>query len=109
MAVVHDADELTTQQMADVAKWTNLSETTFLSAPTDERADYRVRIFTTRVEIPFAVAIPRSARSCLAGCGRSSEESRRAGPAVRGRTRTGPSRGYAARLRRTSINPRWRR
>jgi PhzF family phenazine biosynthesis protein len=54
VAVVHDADELTTQQMADVAKWTNLSETTFLSAPTDERADYRVRIFTTRVEIPFA-------------------------------------------------------
>ena len=54
VAVVHDADELTTQQMADVAKWTNLSETTFLSAPTDERADYQVRIFTTRVEIPFA-------------------------------------------------------
>jgi PhzF family phenazine biosynthesis protein len=54
VAVVHDANELTTQQMAEVAKWTNLSETTFLSAPTDERADYRVRIFTTRVEIPFA-------------------------------------------------------
>jgi PhzF family phenazine biosynthesis protein len=54
VAVVHDADELRTQQMADVARWTNLSETTFLSAPTDERADYQVRIFTTRVEIPFA-------------------------------------------------------
>ena len=54
VAVVHDADDLTTQQMADLANWTNLSETTFLSAPTDERADYQVRIFTTRVELPFA-------------------------------------------------------
>ena len=54
VAVVHDADELTTQQMADFAKWTNLSETTFLSAPTDQRADYQVRIFTTRIELPFA-------------------------------------------------------
>ena len=54
VAVVHDADGLTTQQMADFANWTNLSETTFLSAPTDERADYQVRIFTTRLELPFA-------------------------------------------------------
>ena len=54
MAVVHDADELTTQQMAHFARWTNLSETTFLSAPTEERADYQVRIVTAHVEIPFA-------------------------------------------------------
>jgi PhzF family phenazine biosynthesis protein len=54
VAVVHDADELTTQEMIDFAKWTNLSETTFLSAPTDRRADYQVRIFTTRLELPFA-------------------------------------------------------
>jgi PhzF family phenazine biosynthesis protein len=54
VAVVHDADGLTTQQMAAFANWTNLSETTFLSAPTDERADYQVRIFTTRTELPFA-------------------------------------------------------
>ena len=54
VAVVHDADELTEQQMAAIANWTNLSETTFLSAPTDERADYRVRIFTPYVELPFA-------------------------------------------------------
>ncbi|HET8915224.1 MAG TPA: PhzF family phenazine biosynthesis protein [Propionibacteriaceae bacterium] len=54
VAVVHDADELTTQEMAAFANWTNLSETTFLSAPTDERADYQVRIFTTRLELPFA-------------------------------------------------------
>ncbi len=54
VAVVHDADQLTTQQLADFARWTNLSETTYLSAPTDERADYRVRIFTISTELPFA-------------------------------------------------------
>ena len=54
VAVVHDADDLTAQEMADFARWTNLSETTFLRAPTDETADYQVRIFTTRIELPFA-------------------------------------------------------
>jgi PhzF family phenazine biosynthesis protein len=54
VAVVHDADNLTTQDMADFARWTNLSETTFLTAPTDERADYQLRIFTTQTELPFA-------------------------------------------------------
>jgi PhzF family phenazine biosynthesis protein len=54
VAVVHDADDLTAQEMADFARWTNLSETTFLCTPTEARADYRVRIFTTRTELPFA-------------------------------------------------------
>jgi PhzF family phenazine biosynthesis protein len=54
LAVVHDAEGLTSQEMAEFARWTNLSETTFLSAPSDERADYQVRIFTTRIELPFA-------------------------------------------------------
>jgi PhzF family phenazine biosynthesis protein len=54
VAVVHDADDLTTQEMADFARWTNLSETTFLIAPSDEQADYQLRIFTTSVELPFA-------------------------------------------------------
>lgn len=54
LAVIHDADGLTDEQMADVARWTNLSETTFLCAPTDPRADYRVRIWTTSGELPFA-------------------------------------------------------
>jgi PhzF family phenazine biosynthesis protein len=54
VAVVHDADDLTMQDMADFARWTNLSETTFLIAPTDERADYQLRIFTTQTELPFA-------------------------------------------------------
>ncbi len=54
VAVVHDADGLDTEQMAALANWTNLSETTFLLAPTDPAADYRVRIFTPQRELPFA-------------------------------------------------------
>ncbi len=54
LAVVLGADSLSDQQMADFAKWTNLSETTFLLTPRDPRADYRVRIFTTLQELPFA-------------------------------------------------------
>lgn len=54
LAVVFGADSLTDQQMADFANWTNLSETTFLLTPRDPRADYRVRIFTTLQELPFA-------------------------------------------------------
>ena len=54
LAVVLGADSLTDQQMADFAKWTNLSETTFLLTPRDPGADYRVRIFTTVQELPFA-------------------------------------------------------
>ncbi|WP_028226173.1 PhzF family phenazine biosynthesis protein [Paraburkholderia ferrariae] len=54
LAVVFDADGLDAAQMQAIARWTHLSETTFLLAPTDPRADYRVRIFTTRGELPFA-------------------------------------------------------
>ena len=54
VAVVHDADELTTQQMQAFANWTNLSETTFLLRPTIDEADYRLRIFTPHSELPFA-------------------------------------------------------
>ncbi|USQ80003.1 PhzF family phenazine biosynthesis protein [Ornithinimicrobium faecis] len=54
LAVVHDADGLTDDQLARFANWTNLSETTFLLPPTDPGADYRVRIFTTSEELPFA-------------------------------------------------------
>jgi PhzF family phenazine biosynthesis protein len=54
VAVVHGADDLTDEQMRRFANWTNLSETTFLLAPSDERADYRVRIFTPERELPFA-------------------------------------------------------
>ncbi|KRE67380.1 phenazine biosynthesis protein PhzF [Arthrobacter sp. Soil736] len=54
VAVVHDADGLSTEQMQSFANWTNLSETTFLLRPSHPDADYRLRIFTPRAEIPFA-------------------------------------------------------
>ncbi|WP_085484792.1 PhzF family phenazine biosynthesis protein [Paraburkholderia susongensis] len=54
LAVVFDADALDTNQMQAIARWTNLSETTFLLRPTDPAADYRVRIFTPGGELPFA-------------------------------------------------------
>jgi PhzF family phenazine biosynthesis protein len=54
LAVVFDADELSTEEMQTIAQWTNLSETTFLCKPTDPSADYFVRIFTPGGELPFA-------------------------------------------------------
>lgn len=54
LAVVHDATGLDDARMAAFARWTNLSETTFLLPPTDTQADYRVRIFTPGGELPFA-------------------------------------------------------
>jgi PhzF family phenazine biosynthesis protein len=54
VAVVLEADGLTDEDMERFARWTNLSETTFVLAPTAEGADYRVRIFTPTVELPFA-------------------------------------------------------
>jgi PhzF family phenazine biosynthesis protein len=54
LAVVHDAAGLDDERLAAFARWTNLSETTFLLPPTDARADYRVRIFTPGGELPFA-------------------------------------------------------
>ncbi len=54
LAVVHAAEGLSEAQMAALARWTNLSETTFLLPPTDPGADYHVRIFTPGGELPFA-------------------------------------------------------
>jgi PhzF family phenazine biosynthesis protein len=54
VAVVHDADGLSDAEMQQFAHWTNLSETTFLLAPTHPDADYRLRIFTPGTELPFA-------------------------------------------------------
>lgn len=54
VAVVLDADGLPTEQMQALARWTNLSETTFVLPATDPGADYRVRIFTPVTELPFA-------------------------------------------------------
>ncbi len=54
LAVVHGADTLDDARMQAFARWTNLSETTFLLAPNAPGADYRVRIFTPGGELPFA-------------------------------------------------------
>jgi PhzF family phenazine biosynthesis protein len=54
LAVVHAAQGLSEERMAALARWTNLSETTFLLPPTDPGADYFVRIFTPASELPFA-------------------------------------------------------
>lgn len=54
LAVVFDADDLDTAGMQSMAAWLNLSETTFVLPPTQAGADYRVRIFTPRQELPFA-------------------------------------------------------
>jgi PhzF family phenazine biosynthesis protein len=54
VAVVLDGSGLDTAAMQRFANWTNLSETTFVLAPAAEDADYRVRIFTPTLELPFA-------------------------------------------------------
>jgi PhzF family phenazine biosynthesis protein len=77
VAVVLDGAGLTDAEMQAFASWTNLSETTFVLPPTDVAADYAVRIFTPRSELPFAghptlgtahavieagIAVPRAGR-----------------------------------------------
>ncbi len=83
VAVVHDADGVGEEEMQRFAHWTNLSETTFLLAPTDPAADYRLRIFTPGTELPFAGhptigsahawleagGVPRSADEVVQECG----------------------------------------
>lgn len=54
LAVVLDGSGLDDEAMQRFARWTNLSETTFVLPPTDPSADYRVRIFTPGGELPFA-------------------------------------------------------
>jgi PhzF family phenazine biosynthesis protein len=54
LAVVFDADGLSESEMQAIARWTNLSETTFVCRPTDPAADYLVRIFTPAYEMAFA-------------------------------------------------------
>lgn len=74
VAVVHDATDLSDEEMAAFARWTNLSETTFLLQPVDPGADYRLRIFTPGGELPFA-GHPTlgSAHAWLAGQGSTAQ------------------------------------
>jgi trans-2,3-dihydro-3-hydroxyanthranilate isomerase len=70
LAVVMDADELEGGQLQRIAREFNLSETAFPMAPTDEDADYRLRIFTPAAEIPFAGHPSVGSAWWLARCGR---------------------------------------
>jgi PhzF family phenazine biosynthesis protein len=108
VAVVHDATGLDDDQMAAFARWTNLSETTFLLPPEDPGADYRLRIFTPGEELPFAGhptlgsahawleagGTPASADRVVQECGVGPVELRREGDALAFRApdflRTGP-------------------
>lgn len=54
VAVVLDGEGLSEAEMAAFARWTNLSETTFVLPAQDPAADYRLRIFTPGRELPFA-------------------------------------------------------
>ena len=54
VAVVLDGEGLSEEEMAAFARWTNLSETTFVLPARDPAADYRLRIFTPGRELPFA-------------------------------------------------------
>jgi PhzF family phenazine biosynthesis protein len=54
VAVVLEGAGLTSEQMLQFTRWTNLSEATFVAPPSDPAADYAVRIFTAAGELPFA-------------------------------------------------------
>jgi PhzF family phenazine biosynthesis protein len=54
VAVVLGAERLSSADMQRIAAWTNLSETTFVLRPSSSEADYRLRIFTPKQELPFA-------------------------------------------------------
>ncbi len=54
VAVVLDGAGLSDAEMQRFANWTNLSETTFVTPPVNPAADYAVRIWTPKSELPFA-------------------------------------------------------
>lgn len=54
VAVVLQGKDFSTAEMLRIAAWTNLSETSFVLPPSSTAADYRLRIFTPRAELPFA-------------------------------------------------------
>ena len=64
LAVVLDADGLSTAQMQRLASEFNLSETVFVQKATQTGADVRVRIFTPATELPFA-GHPTIGTACL--------------------------------------------
>ena len=103
LAVVHDAAGLSDHQMAEIARWTNLSETSFLLPPDDVQADYKLRIYTPGGELPFAGhptlgschawlaagGVPRDAGTVVQQCGVGLVRVRHDGAAAHG---AGPAR-----------------
>jgi PhzF family phenazine biosynthesis protein len=108
VAVVLDGEGLDDRAMQRLANWTNLSETTFVLAPEDPAADYKVRIFTPSVELPFAGhptlgtchawleagGVPKDAETVVQECGAGLVAVRRTGDglafAAPPLTRSGP-------------------
>jgi len=64
LAIVLEADGLSTEQMQSVAREFNLSETVFVLAPEDAENTARVRIFTPQREMQFA-GHPTIGTACL--------------------------------------------
>jgi trans-2,3-dihydro-3-hydroxyanthranilate isomerase len=54
LAVITDGDGLSPRKMQAIAREMNLSETVFVQKPTGNRALARLRIFTTKAELPLA-------------------------------------------------------
>jgi PhzF family phenazine biosynthesis protein len=93
VAVVLDGALISDSAMQRVANWMNLSETTFVLPPTEPDADYRVRIFTPSVELPFAGhptlgtchawleagGVPRDSETIVQECGAGLVSVRRTG------------------------------
>ena len=81
LAVVIDSSGLDGPAMQSIAAWLNLSETTFVQPATQPGADYRVRIFTPRQELPFAghpsVGTAHSALACGLAGGASNSPTKR--------------------------------
>jgi trans-2,3-dihydro-3-hydroxyanthranilate isomerase len=54
VAVFPEAEGLSSDEMQQIAREMNLSETVFVLPPTDQKADVRLRFFTPSTELPFA-------------------------------------------------------
>lgn len=124
VAVVHESEGITTDQMLRFTDWTNLSEATFLLPPTDTSADYRVRIFCPGRELPFAGhptlgtcqawlaagGVPKAGhivQQCEAGLIPIRQDGARLAFAAPPMTRTGPGEPafVAERLRQLGLDP----
>jgi PhzF family phenazine biosynthesis protein len=74
VAVIFGADDLSTDTMQAIARWNNLSETTFVCTPQDTRADYCLRIFTPGQELPFAGHPTLGSARAWLHCGNTSKQ-----------------------------------